>query len=67
MATINSLGIGSGVLTADVIDKLRAGDEANLVKPLDRKLESANLKLKSFDFLNTLMSTFQSKCFEALQ
>lgn len=60
MATINSLGIGSGVLTADVLDKLRAGDEANLIKPLDRKLESANLKLKSFDFLNTLMSTFQT-------
>jgi len=60
MATINSLGIGSGVLTADVIDKLRAGDEANLIKPLDNKLESANLKLKSYDFLNTLMDTFQT-------
>lgn len=56
---INSLGIGSGILTSDVIDKLRAGNEAQVIKPFDRKIESASLKLKSFDFLNTLMDTFQ--------
>lgn len=59
MAGISSLGVGSGVLTSDVIDKLRAGDEAQVIKPLDTKIETASLKLKSFDFLNTLMETFQ--------
>ena len=59
MATINSLGIGSGILTSDVIDKLRAGNEAQVIKPLDLKIESSTLKLKSFDFLNTLMDSFQ--------
>jgi flagellar hook-associated protein 2 len=60
MATINSLGIGSGVLTADVLDKLRAADESNLVNPITRKIESNQLKRTSFDLLNTLMDTFQS-------
>lgn len=59
MAGISSLGVGSGVLTSDVIDKLRAGNEAQVIKPLDTKIETASLKLKSFDFLNTLMDTFQ--------
>lgn len=59
MAGISSLGVGSGVLTSDVIDKLRAGNEAQVIKPLDNKIEAASLKLKSFDFLNTLMDTFQ--------
>ncbi|HEX5670668.1 MAG TPA: flagellar cap protein FliD N-terminal domain-containing protein, partial [Sulfuricurvum sp.] len=59
MAGISSLGVGSGVLTSDVIDKLRAGNEAQVIKPLDTKIQTASLKLKSFDFLNTLMDTFQ--------
>lgn len=57
--SINSLGIGSGILTSDVIDKLRAGNEAQVIKPLDTKISTASLKLKSFDFLNTLMDSFQ--------
>jgi flagellar hook-associated protein 2 len=58
--TISSLGLGSGTLTSDVIDKLREGDEGNLIKPLDAKIETANLKIKSFDLLKGLMSTFQT-------
>lgn len=60
MATINSLGIGSNVLTSDVIEKLRANDESSLITPLDKKIESTNLKLTSFKLLDSLMDTFQS-------
>lgn len=60
MATINSLGIGSNVLTADVIEKLRTNDESNLLTPIDKKIESTNLKLTSFKLLDSLMDTFQS-------
>ncbi|MDP1783995.1 MAG: flagellar filament capping protein FliD [Sulfuricurvum sp.] len=58
--TVNSLGLGSGVLTADMIDKLRTNNEAQVIKPLDNRIASSQLKLKSFDLLNTLMSTFQT-------
>jgi flagellar hook-associated protein 2 len=58
--TVNSLGLGSGVLTADMIDKLRANTESQVIKPLDNKIASSQLKLKSFDLLNTLMSAFQT-------
>ena len=37
-ATISSLGIGSGVLTADVIEQLRKVDEDRTIKPLETKL-----------------------------
>lgn len=36
---ITSLGLGSSVLNADVIDKLRKADEDNVIKPVDRKME----------------------------
>ena len=58
--TVNSLGLGSGVLTADMIDKLRANTESQVIKPLDNKIASSQLKLKSFDLLNSLMTTFQT-------
>lgn len=58
--TVSSLGIGSGTLTADVIDKLRANSEAQLVTPIDKKITLSQAKVKSFDLLHTLMSTFQT-------
>lgn len=36
---ITSLGLGSSVLNADVIDKLKKADEDNLVKPVEKKME----------------------------
>jgi flagellar hook-associated protein 2 len=57
---ISSLGIGSGVLTADVIEQLKAADEARIVDPIDRKLESNAQKQESYDLLSSLMSTFKS-------
>jgi len=60
MADISSLGIGSGVLTADVIDQLKAADEARIVDPIDRKLELNAQKQESYDLLSSLMTTFKS-------
>jgi len=39
MGILSSLGIGSGVLNYDVIDKLKKADEELMVKPLEDKLD----------------------------
>lgn len=57
---ISSLGIGSGVLTSDVIDQLKSADEARIIKPIDKKIDLNNQKQKSYDLLNSLMTTFKS-------
>lgn len=58
--TINSLGIGSGVLTSDVIEQLKANDEELLVKPLEAKLTLTEQKQESAQLLTSLMESFQS-------
>lgn len=60
MATINSLGIGSGVLTADIIDQLREADESTIIKPLEDKITLANQKEDAYNLLSSLMTTFKS-------
>lgn len=60
MAAINSLGIGSKVLTSDVLDKLRAVDEASIIKPLENKIKLANQKDDAYKLLDKLMTTFKS-------
>ena len=57
---ISSLGIGSGVLTADVIDQLKSADEARIIKPIETKIDLNNQKQKSYDLLSSLMTTFKS-------
>jgi flagellar hook-associated protein 2 len=51
--SLSSLGIGSGVLTADVIDKLKNADKEVMVKPLESKLDLIKKKEKA-------LSEFQS-------
>ncbi|MDD2780484.1 flagellar filament capping protein FliD [Sulfuricurvum sp.] len=58
--TINSLGIGSGVLTSDVIDKLKANDEALSITPITNKITLAEQKSSALDLLKSLLSTFKS-------
>lgn len=58
--TINSLGIGSGVLTSDVIDQLKANDESVLVKPIEAKLTLNQQKQEAADLLSSLMESFKS-------
>lgn len=58
--TINSLGIGSGVLTADVIDKLKKNEEDVIVKPIENKIEVQKQKAKALDLLKSLLTSFRA-------
>ena len=58
--SISSLGIGSGVLTADVIDKLKEADEAKFVKPYDAKIELNTQKQESYGLVTTYMNTLKA-------
>lgn len=60
MAGVNSLGIGSGVLTSDLIDKLRAADESSIIAPFERKITLENQKEEAYNLLSSLMTTFKS-------
>ncbi len=60
MSTINSLGIGSGVLTSDLLDQLREVDETNVIKPLENKITMANQQEDAYKLLESLMTTFKS-------
>ncbi len=57
---INSLGIGSGVLTSDIIDKLRANDEDLQIKPIDSKIKLENQKSDAMSLLDSLVTTFKT-------
>lgn len=58
--TINSLGIGSNVLTADVIDKLKANDKSLMITPLENKITTQQQKGQALKLLGTLLSNFQN-------
>ncbi len=58
--TINSLGLGSGVLTADLLDKLKAADTAGIITPIDNKIALNTQKGQAYDLLNSLMTSFKS-------
>lgn len=60
MAGVNSLGIGSGVLTSDLIDQLREADESTIIKPIEDKMTLDNQKEDAYDLLESLMTTFKS-------
>jgi len=47
--TLSSLGIGSGVLTSDVIDKLKNADKEIMVKPIESKLDLVRKKEKALN------------------
>ncbi|HEX5330386.1 flagellar filament capping protein FliD [Sulfuricurvum sp.] len=58
--TISSLGIGSNVLTSDVIDKLKAADTAGMITPITNKITLQQQKGQALTLLNSLLSTFKS-------
>lgn len=58
--TINSLGLGSGMLTSDVIDKLKANDTSIMIKPIDNKIALQQQKGAALKLLSSLLSTFKS-------
>ena len=45
--SISSLGIGSGVLSSDVIEQLRESDEGLIINPIDRNIEANQQKNSS--------------------
>ncbi len=57
---ISSLGIGSGVLTADVIDKLKEADKNAMIKPIESKIQFVDQKQQALDLLSSLMTTLKA-------
>jgi flagellar hook-associated protein 2 len=60
MADISSLGIGSGVLTADVIDQLKEADKSVIIKPIENKITINNQKQDATKLLTSLMKSFKA-------
>jgi|LGOV01.1.fsa_nt_gb flagellar hook-associated protein 2 len=58
-SSISSLGIGSGVLTADVIDQLKEADTSRIIKPIENKITLNNQKQDAEELLSSLVSTFK--------
>jgi len=57
---LSSLGAGSGVLTYDVIDKLKKADESIMIKPFETRLQNVQNKEKSLSELMTQINLFKS-------
>ncbi len=53
---ISSLGVGSSILTQDVLDQLRAADEAKFIQPIDFELANQRDKESAFDVLDANMT-----------
>lgn len=62
MATsaLSSLGIGSGVLTHDVIDQLKKADEEGVIKPYVTKMETNTKKQAELASLTSILSSMKS-------
>jgi len=60
MGTLSSLGIGSGVLNYDLIDKLKKADEDAMVKPLEDKLDLLKKKESALSQFITIGSTVKT-------
>lgn len=60
MGQLSSLGLGSGVLNYDVIEKLKKADEKTMIAPIERKMKENIEKQKELVELNTLISGFKS-------
>jgi len=58
--SISSLGIGSGVLTSDVIDQLKAADTSRIIKPIENKITINNQQQDAYELLSSLMSSFKA-------
>jgi len=57
---LSSLGAGSGVLTYDVIDKLKNADKAMMITPFSNRLDDVKEKEKELSGLVTQVSLFKS-------
>ncbi len=57
---ISSVGAGAGILTTDVLDKLKAADVAATVTPIDSKITLQKQKNDALNLLDSLLTSFQS-------
>jgi len=57
---LSSLGIGSGVLNYDVIDKLKKADESRIVGPVNRKLDLINKQQNTLSAITTATAGLKS-------
>jgi flagellar hook-associated protein 2 len=58
--TVSSLGLASGVLTSDMIDKFKSVDTANIITPIDNKITLNTQKSQALDLLKSLLTSFKS-------
>jgi len=60
-STLSSLGLGSdGVLSYDLIDKLKNADESSEIKPIDTKITNTKTKQSDLSVLSTYTATLKS-------
>lgn len=62
--TISSLGVGSGILTQDILDQLRKVDESSFVTPLQNKITIASNQVKSMGQIDTWMSDLATAAYD---
>jgi flagellar hook-associated protein 2 len=60
MASIESLGLGSGVLTTDLVDKIITAEKEVSELRLDRRQELIEAKITAYGEIKGLMSTMQA-------
>lgn len=53
---VSSLGVGSNILTQDVLDQLRKADDAKFIQPIDLELASENDKKNALDLIDANMT-----------
>ncbi|DAB28361.1 MAG: flagellar hook protein [Sulfurimonas sp. RIFOXYD12_FULL_33_39] len=56
---ISSLGVGSSILTQDVLDQLRKADEAQIIQPITLSLANENDKQDSLEVIDASMTNFR--------
>ncbi|RAX53177.1 hypothetical protein CCY99_06175 [Helicobacter sp. 16-1353] len=60
MNPLSSLGVGSGVLNYDIIDKLKQADENAQIAPIDKKLQENIEKQTELVGLTTMLNSLKS-------
>lgn len=55
---ISSLGVGSSILTQDVLDQLRKADDAKIITPITTKVTAETKKQDAFKIINASMKNF---------
>lgn len=60
MGQLSSLGMGSGVLNYDVIDKLKKADEKAVIAPIERKMKENIEKQKELTEITSLLNNFKA-------